>query len=62
MDGVVLYLIVMLVQGTGPVAGGFGSIEACNEARQELVQAADPSVLAISKCIPVPLAEPPVKT
>ena len=59
---VILYLIVMLVQGTGPVASGFGSIESCTEARQELVAAADPSVLAISECIPVPLAEPPVKT
>ena len=46
-----LWFLLILVQGHGPIGQGFGSKEACEEVRAEMITNED--VLAASECTPL---------
>jgi len=53
MENLVLYLLVVLLQGQGPTGLIFGDKAGCEELRADIVKRSE--VLAASKCLDIPM-------
>lgn len=56
MTELVLWMLLVLSQGKGPWGTGFGSLESCQHARNDIMR--DSDTLVISECLEVKLLKP----